>query len=371
MSKQAENRITPEWMVKTLENWFEENRRELPWRLVPEGKHSPDPYAIWVSEIMLQQTRVEAVKGYYDRFLCALPDVESLSQAPEEQLLKLWEGLGYYNRVRNMQFAAKQIMDDYKGDFPDSYDDIIKLKGIGEYTAGAIASIAFKEAVCAVDGNVLRVISRLFGRTEDIALASTKKEMQVILNAIVPLSHPDQFNQALMDLGATVCVPNGEPKCQQCPWKDKCVAHKEDLTDVIPVKSKKAKRTVEPKTVFLLLWEDRVAITKRPKGGLLAGLWQFPMLDQRVSKLKDVKNMFSQNCSVKKGPEAKHIFTHKEWHMNSYIVHMSCEMIDVNALSTEIFQDQELIWATWEELENVYSIPSAFQVYKQWLKEQM
>lgn len=368
--------VDPKWMVKTLEAWFAKNKRDLPWRVKDVQNNRPDPYHIWVSEIMLQQTRVEAVKGYYDRFLCAFPNVESLSKAPEDMLLKMWEGLGYYNRVRNMQFAAKQIMTDYVGDFPDSYDAILKLKGIGEYTAGAIASIAFGEAICAVDGNVLRVISRLYGRTEDIALASTKKEMQQLLNEIVPFSHPGQFNQALMDLGATVCVPNGAPKCEQCPWQERCVAHREDLTDVIPVKSKKAKRKIEEKTVFLLICQNRVAIVKRPETGLLAGLWQFPMVDK--ADAADVIKKMRQSVVIQEGPVAKHIFTHKEWHMNSFIVQLPDNCLDKSKSENigaedicfeALFGKEKIIWTTRQELENTYSVPSAFQAYKQWLQE--
>lgn len=347
--------MTPEWIVDSLQEWFAVHKRSLPWR------QEPTPYHVWVSEIMLQQTRVEAVKGYYDRFLLALPTISSLAKAGEEELLKLWEGLGYYNRVRNMQQAAQTIMEKYHGEFPDSYEEILQLKGIGEYTAGAIASIAFSEAVPAVDGNVLRVISRLLGSFADIGLASTKRDMREWLSGIVLLSNPGEFNQALMDLGATVCIPNGEPRCSECPWKAHCVAVKKGLTGQIPVKAKKGERRREEKTVLLLVSQGKIGLTKRPAEGLLAGMWQFPMLDSFLS-LKQVEGVLEgcnlRDYKVRSTSQAKHIFSHVEWQMKGRIV--TLPEVPANL----VIEGQQVEWVTVEKMEEYYSVPAAFAVYR-------
>ena len=354
-----------EELTDHLLTWYEENKRDLPWR------REPSAYHVWVSEIMLQQTRVEAVKGYYDRFLCALPTVADLAYADTEQLLKLWEGLGYYNRVRNMQAAAKTIMEEYGGEFPDTYEELLKLKGIGSYTAGAIASIAFSERVPAVDGNVLRVVSRLTGSYLDIAKQSTKKVIEEYLKELMPFAAPAAFNQALMELGALVCLPNGAPKCERCPWREICVANQEQLTSEIPVKAKKAKQRVEQYTVLLLLKEGeqeyQVIIEKRPEKGLLAGLWQFPMLPGKQTK-KRVEQEFQKQgikkpVSLTKGPQAKHVFSHIIWQMDSYVV-----MLEDTADPLEI-NGEPLTYVTLTDLKEQYSIPSAFAVYKKWLLE--
>lgn len=354
-----------EELTDHLLTWYEENKRDLPWR------REPSAYHVWVSEIMLQQTRVEAVKGYYDRFLCALPTVADLAYADTEQLLKLWEGLGYYNRVRNMQAAAKTIMEEYGGEFPDTYEELLKLKGIGSYTAGAIASIAFSERVPAVDGNVLRVVSRLTGSYLDIAKQSTKKVIEEYLKELMPFAAPAAFNQALMELGALVCLPNGAPKCERCPWREVCVANQEQFTSEIPVKAKKAKQRVEQYTVLLLLKEGeqeyQVIIEKRPEKGLLAGLWQFPMLPGKQTK-KGVEQELQDRgmkkpVSLKKGPQAKHVFSHIIWQMDSYVV-----MLEDTADPLEI-NGEPLTYVTLTDLKEQYSIPSAFAVYKKWLLE--
>ena len=219
-------------MAEPLTGWYRKYHRDLPWR------HHPDPYRIWISEIMLQQTRVEAVKGYYDRFLQALPTVKDLAEAPEDKLLKLWEGLGYYNRVRNMQKAAIQIMEEYGGEFPADYEKILELKGIGSYTAGAISSFAFGIPKPAVDGNVLRVVTRVLADDADIMKQSTKKRLEKAIEEVIPADAASDFNQGLIELGAIVCVPNGEPKCGECPLKNICRAEKEGMTDKLPVKKK-------------------------------------------------------------------------------------------------------------------------------------
>lgn len=338
-------------IVTPLTDWYRKNKRDLPWR------HNPDAYRVWVSEIMLQQTRVEAVKGYYDRFLKALPTVKDLAEAQEDKLLKLWEGLGYYNRVRNMQKAAQQIMVDYHGIFPDTYEEILKLKGIGNYTAGAISAFAYGIPKPAVDGNVLRVISRITGSYEDIMKQSVRKKIETALEGIIPENAASDFNQGLIELGAIVCVPNGEPKCEECPVKEMCVAHKEDLTAEIPVKKKAKARKIEDRTVLIFKDDDKIAIRKRPAKGLLAGLYEFPNLDGHLSM--DEVTEYSKNIGlmpvrVQKLPEAKHIFSHIEWHMTGYEV-----IVD----ELEKTNEKGFLFIHPEQIKKEYSIPSAFEKY--------
>ena len=244
-------------IAEPLLEWFRENRRPLPWR------EDREPYHVWVSEIMLQQTRIEAVMRYYTDFMAVLPDIRSLSEIPEEQLLKLWEGLGYYSRARNLQKAAKAVTEQYGGVFPDTYDAIIKLPGIGEYTAGAIASICFNEKTPAVDGNVLRVLARVTGDARNVLDPATKKDFTAGLKQIMPET-PGEFNEALMELGELVCLPNGAPVCDRCPLRDRCAALRDGLTETLPVREKKTKRRQEEKTVLVIEdGEDRIAIEKR------------------------------------------------------------------------------------------------------------
>ena len=338
-------------IVIPLTDWYRKNKRDLPWR------HNPDAYRVWVSEIMLQQTRVEAVKGYYDRFLKALPTVKDLAEAQEDKLLKLWEGLGYYNRVRNMQKAAQQIMVDYHGIFPDTYEEILKLKGIGNYTAGAISAFAYGIPKPAVDGNVLRVISRIIGSYEDIMKQSVRKKIETALEGIIPENAASDFNQGLIELGAIVCVPNGEPKCEECPVKEMCVAHKEDLTAEIPVQKKAKARKIEDRTVLIFKDDDKIAIRKRPAKGLLAGLYEFPNLDGHLSM--DEVTEYSKNIGlmpvrVQKLPEAKHIFSHIEWHITGYEV-----IVD----ELEKTNEKGFLFIHPEQIKKEYSIPSAFEKY--------
>lgn len=338
-------------IVTPLTDWYRKNKRDLPWR------HNPDAYRVWVSEIMLQQTRVEAVKGYYDRFLKELPTVKDLAEAQEDKLLKLWEGLGYYNRVRNMQKAAQQIMIDYNGTFPDTYEEILKLKGIGNYTAGAISAFAYGIPKPAVDGNVLRVISRITGSYEDIMKQSVRKKIETALEAIIPENAASDFNQGLIELGAIVCVPNGEPKCEECPVKAMCVAHKENLTAEIPVKKKAKARKIEDRTVLIFKDDDKIAIRKRPAKGLLAGLYEFPNLDGQMSM--DEVTEYSKTIGlmpvrVQKLPEAKHIFSHIEWHMTGYEV-----IVD----ELEKTNEKGFLFIHPEQIKKEYSIPSAFEKY--------
>ena len=246
-------------MAAPLLAWYDENKRDLPWR----GDH-PDPYQVWVSEIMLQQTRVAAVLGYYQRFMEALPTVEDLAAGEEDKLLKLWQGLGDYNRARSLKKAARQIVDGWAGRFPENYEDLLKLAGVGEYTAGAIASIAFGVPVPAVDGNVLRVVARMTGDDGDITRPQTRNRRREGLRAAMPLEAPGDFNQALMELGATVCLPNGAPLCEKCPAAHLCRAFQDGRTGELPVKGIKKARRVEKRTVYLLFCGDSVALRRRP-----------------------------------------------------------------------------------------------------------
>lgn len=343
--------LSPE-AIEALLAWYRQNRRDLPWR------HTKDPYCIWISEIMLQQTRVEAVKPYYARFMQELPDVCALAEVREEKLLKLWEGLGYYSRARNLQRAAKTVMADFGGKLPHSYDQLRRLSGIGDYTAGAIASIAFDQRVPAIDGNVLRVLARVTGSYDDIALPQTKKKWQAELAAVVPAEAGD-FTQSLIELGATVCVPNGEAKCAQCPLAPFCAASREHLTDELPVRSAKKPRRIEYKTVFLIEDEKRVVLHRRPKTGLLAGLFEFPNTEGHLSDVQATAYLRSigfDPLRLERIDDSKHIFTHIEWHMIAYRVRISPEFDGVD-------ESHGYFLITQEDLRNHYALPSAFSAY--------
>lgn len=323
--------------------WYQENKRELPWR------KEKNPYHIWLSEIMLQQTRIEAVKQYYKRFLEELPNIQDLAEVEEEKLLKLWEGLGYYNRARNLKKAAQIIQEKYQGQMPKNYSQLIELPGIGEYTAGAISSIAYDEPQPAVDGNVLRVISRLIGSKKDVLDSKTKKEMTQNLKEIMPKQAGD-FNQGLMELGECICMPNGEPLCEQCPLQEMCVAKNKNLTAEIPVRNAKIKRKKEEKTVFLLEFENKIAIRKREQTGLLANMYEFPNIDKKV-EIKEIDTVLKSwglvGKDIKKIGTNHHIFSHIEWEMIGY-------KVQVNA------KNQEFIWAEKETILEKYPIPGAF-----------
>ena len=325
--------------------WYRNNARDLPWR------RTDDPYRIWVSEIMLQQTRVAAVLGYYNRFLTAFPTVTELAAASEEQLLKLWEGLGYYSRARNLQKAAQLIVHQHDGRFPMDYDSLLRLPGIGEYTAGAIASAAYGAAVPAVDGNVLRVISRITESYDDITDNRVKKKYRIILEEMLPPPGDDMkcFNQAMMELGATVCLPNGEPKCDICPVREHCKAFVAGTAMQLPVKRTKKARRIQDKTVFLMVCDGAVALRKRLKAGLLAGLWEYPNVDGILSEAEVADAVAEFGLRIadwKQKITAKHIFTHVEWHMVGYVL----EVVEPNEAFT---------WADASTFDE-YAIPSAF-----------
>lgn len=338
-------------MRDLLVQWYQTKKRNLPWR---ENK---DPYRIWVSEIMLQQTRVEAVKPYYERFLNELPTVKHLAEAPEDKILKLWEGLGYYNRVRNMQKAAQQVMSEFGGEFPKTYDEIRTLKGIGNYTAGAISSFAYGIPKPAVDGNVLRVITRILADESDIMKQSTKSRIEQVIEKVIPEEAASDFNQGLIELGAIVCVPNGEPKCVECPLAAYCKARIEGKTERIPVKTKAKERRIEKKTVLIFRDGDKIAISKRGKKGLLAGLYELQnepghMTIEEVARFS--KSIGLMPIHIKELPAAKHIFSHVEWHMIGY---------EIRVDELEKTNKKGLLFIHPEDIVKDYPIPSAFDKY--------
>ena len=345
-------------IVQPLTDWYRQNKRILPWR------DQNNAYYTWVSEIMLQQTRVEAVKPYFQRFIGELPDVQALAECPEEKLMKLWEGLGYYNRVRNMQTAARTVVCEYEGVLPASYEELLSLKGIGNYTAGAIASIAYQIPVPAVDGNVLRVISRITEDRQDIMKQSVRRQIEENLLGIMPEEIPGDFNQALMELGAVICVPNGQAKCAECPIAFTCLAHRHDKEDMIPVKAPKKARTQDNRTVFIIQDGECTAIRKRPEKGLLAGLYELPNIQGHLKSedaLLYVKELGLDPLYIEELPPAKHIFSHIEWRMQAY-------RIKVSSLKTT--QDKELIFVSKEQSGKQYAIPSAFGAYAKYIKEE-
>lgn len=324
--------------------WYREHTRVLPWR------SDPTPYHVWVSEIMLQQTRVAAVLDYYRRFLEAAPTVADLAALPQEQLLKLWQGLGYYSRARNLQKAALQIMQLHGGVFPNAYKDIRALAGVGDYTAGAISSIAFHQPVPAVDGNVLRITARICGDDGDISTPAMKKKVTQALEAIIPLDAPGDFNQAMMELGATVCLPNGAPLCERCPAAAFCRAFQEGRTGELPVKAAKKARRLEARTVYLFFYENKVALRRRPDKGLLAGLWEYP------NELADEQNWLARwglaHCSLEQAGTGKHIFSHIEWHMTALV-----GILDNPCLP------EGWVWASRADLRDRYALPNAFGAF--------
>ena len=357
--------------VKPMLVWYNENARDLPWR------RTKDPYLIWVSEIMLQQTRVEAVLGYYERFTSALPTVTDLAVCPEDRLLKLWEGLGYYSRARNMQKAARIVCESYAGQMPESAADLMKLPGIGEYTAGAISSIAFGQAEPAVDGNVLRVVARLEAISENILSESVKKNIREELRGLHDANDGTfgLLNQAFMDLGASVCLAGGAPKCNICPISAYCRCFELGLQSELPVRVKKQKRRIEKRTVLVIRRDETYAIRKRPDSGLLSGLYEFPNEEGELTSddaLAKAESLGLMPLRIKKLSAAKHIFSHVEWHMTGYEILVAPsgfpdagELQDAGDLSHTPENDKEnsLIFAAPEMIESKYPVPSAFEKY--------
>ena len=317
--------------------WYDQNARDLPWR------REITPYRVWVSEIMLQQTRIEAARGYFERFMAALPTVEALAEAEEDTVLKLWEGLGYYSRARNLHACAKKVVEDYGGAFPPDAAALRALPGIGDYTAGAIASIAFGLPEPAVDGNVLRVLARLTRCGECVANERVKRRFREELRSLYPAGRCGAFTSALMELGETVCVP-GSPNCTACPLADQCLAHAAGEESAYPVLPEKKPRRVENRRVLLLRCGDRIALRQRPKSGLRAGLWELP------NDKEETDPPGGEPCG-----EAVHVFSHVEWHMRGYLVPCG----------------EELPGYTWvtEQERRALAMPAAFRYYIRILEE--
>ena len=340
-------------IAPALLEWFYQNQRILPFRT------DPSPYHVWLSEIMLQQTRVSAALPYYERFLAALPDIPALAECDEEKLHKLWEGLGYYSRVRNLQKAAKLVCERYGGRLPADYAALLALPGIGDYTAGAIASISFGLPVPAVDGNVLRVFSRLYNDDRLITDPAVKKAFTARVMEHQPPDKPGDYNQALMELGALVCLPNGAPLCGECPLRSFCQAEKAGTALELPRKAKPKPRRIEPVTVALVESDGRLLIRQRPEKGLLAGLWE-PLLWEgetlTAGQLEERLRELGLACGgviLRPLPVAKHIFSHIEWRMSGFAVEIPSQA-----------PPEGMVWASREQLRAEYTLPGAFKSYK-------
>ncbi len=344
-------------LVKPLCLWYGKNKRSMPWR------DDPTPYHVWLSEIMLQQTRIEAAKAYYERFVRELPDVEALARVSEDELLKLWEGLGYYNRARNLQKAAKLIVERHDGRLPADYGLLMELPGIGSYTAGAVASIAYGIPAPAVDGNVLRVTMRWLGCGDDISRAAVRREMERSIMEVIPRERPGEFNQALMELGEVVCIPNGMPLCSQCPAAGNCEARAAGRQMELPVKPGKKARRIEKRTILVLEWEGRILIRRRPDTGLLAGMWEFPALEGHLTLpqlQKFLRESGTEAVKVEPMESGKHIFSHVEWHMRGYRAVLRGSNIPQELAGVPV-------WADRTELKGIYAIPAAFRSFLQQL----
>lgn len=351
--KKTEALFTKEDFQKKILDWFMEHKRAMPWR------ENPLPYYIWISEIMLQQTRVDTVIPYFHRFIEKYASVEALANAEDETLLKLWEGLGYYNRVRNLKIAAGEIMERHGGEIPENYEDLLKLKGIGEYTAGAISSEAFGKKEIAVDGNVYRVMARLLGIREDLKKPSVMKKIKEEVRGLLPDTLVGDFNQGLIELGALVCIPNGSPKCGICPVKDSCTAYKENLQDEIPMKVKKKERREEERTVLLFRHDGRYGIRKREEGALLAGLYEFYHEEGHYDAhlIEEwVENLGGRPSAIYPLKDKKFLFTHILWKLKAFVVELEAPL-------------EDLLFLTREEIRSSYSLATAFRDYFEELGE--
>ena len=334
--------------------WYDAHARTLPWR------ETVTPYRTWVSEIMLQQTRVSAVIPYFERFMAELPTVASLANIPEERLFKLWEGLGYYSRARNLQKAARVLMEKYGGELPRVAAELVKLPGIGAYTAAAIASINFGEPIAAVDGNLLRVAARVSGCGDDVMDAKVRKEFGRRLDAVIDRKRPGAYNQAMMDLGATVCLPNGAPLCETCPARRFCAAYRQGLTEILPVRGAKKARRAEERTVFVLKKGDTIAVRTRSDTGLLASLTELPNVLGSLDEAGAAITLARWGLAAKRIEPigtAKHVFTHIEWQMRGFFAEVEGE-------------NDGFRWVTREELDTL-AIPTAFKKFTAAAKERL
>ena len=335
-------------IVSKLLPWYSTHFRSLPWRL------NPTPYHVWISEIMLQQTRIEAVLPYYERFVSVLPNIQALANVSQETLLKLWEGLGYYSRARNLQKTAQILVEQYMGEMPADYDLLLSLPGIGPYTAGAIASIAFSIPVPAVDGNVMRVLSRLTGDATDVLSTEGKKRFTDLAWQLIPEEDPGRFNQALMELGERVCLPNTLPKCEHCPLVNECVAFREGKATELPVRIKKTKRRIENRQVVVAITDEdtpRLLVHHREDSGLLAGLWELPNTLED-NPLEALPRELREKCNeIESLPDGKHLFSHIEWRMFGKLYHLACPDV----------LPENYALASFSELQSGFPLPGAFR----------
>lgn len=329
--------------IDSLLEWYSKNKRDLPWR------HTSDSYKIWISEVMLQQTRVEAVKEYYERFLSYLPTIRALANVSEDELLKLWEGLGYYSRARNLKKCAEKVVSLGYTSLPSDESLIKSLPGIGPYTASAILSIAYKQCTPAIDGNVLRILSRIYEDDRDMLKKSVQEEYRRLLASFMKEEYARDFTEGFIELGALVCIPHGMPKCLECPFSKICSSYQHDTMLQFPVKQNKKERKIEEKTVFVFQYQNRYLIQKRSNTGLLASLYEFPnveskfTLEEVFSYLQEQKYSFLDVVSI---GEFRHIFSHVEWHMRAYVVGLKKKIKGT--------------FVSKEDIEMIYSLPTAF-----------
>lgn len=332
--------------------WYDAGHRELPWRT------DPAPYRVWISEIMLQQTRVEAVKPYFARFMETLPNVQSLASVENERLMKLWEGLGYYSRARNLKAAAERVVRDYAGVIPSSREDLLTLPGIGSYTAGAISAFAYNKREPAVDGNVLRVLARLRADDRDVLDPRTKAAVEEELRPCIPEDRPGDFGQAMIEIGAVVCTPKS-PRCGECPLRDFCLAHALGAEGSYPVRIKKTPHRTEERTVLVVVSDRSLAICRRPDAGLLAGLWELPNVGRYLSPDEATayvrEEMHLEPLRIEETLPAKHVFTHITWEMRGYRIRVA-EPERETDISPFLFADRET-------LSRRYAIPTAFAAF--------
>lgn len=351
--------------IPTLLKWYRKNHRSLPWR------ETRDPFFIWISEIMLQQTQVETVKPYYERFLSAFPNIHALATADEQQVLKLWEGLGYYSRARNLHASAKEIVFNRQGIFPNNFQDLQTLKGLGLYTSAAIASISFLESVPVVDGNVLRVVSRVFELTEDISKEKTKQKVFSLLSEFIPHKNPDEFNQAMMEVGAVICRPSN-PKCNECPLVSVCLGFKNKTQLNFPVKKMASPKPHKEIAVGIIYKNGKILIAKRRNDQMLGGMWEFPggkkevgenLSETLIREIKEEVNIKVKNINLL--CEVDHAFTHFTIRIYAYF----CEWASGTA---KALSGSDIRWISPDDFD-LYPFPKANKIIikrlMQWLEK--
>jgi len=332
-----------------LINWYDIQKRSLPWR------DDPTAFRVWISEMMLQQTRVETVIPYFAEFVKRIPEVTILAKITDDELYKLWQGLGYYNRAKNLKKAANIIMNEFDGVIPSTYEELIMLPGIGPYSAGAISSIAFNKKYPAIDGNVLRVIARIFKFQNVLNDKIVKKKIEEKVKQLLPDKRVGDFNQALMEIGAIICLPKGKPNCLNCPFQFDCMAYREDLLQIIPAKKINNARRIEYKTILLLHYNGLYAIHKRLERGLLSNLWEYPNFENYLSKEEVILLLQNEGYSYSNIfdlEEKKHIFSHLEWYLIGYNIEV------LSKPKTDLYE-----WVSLQDIKKVYSIPKAFQYF--------